>query len=133
MSARDFGCCGGNEEAARHPPRPQHHCSDCDEHPWTGAPDPTCVIDPTRCIHAVGDQRATAESTARHLQEVRNILATMWWRFTEADDVEHAEQANACLGAVIAAEATMQAADAYMARPTKATRAALARACRGRT
>jgi hypothetical protein len=107
--------------------------SDCDEHPWTGAPDPTCVIDPTRCVHAAGDHRETAENTARHLQEVRNILATMWWRFTEAGDASHAEQANACLGAVIAAEATMQAADAYMAHPTKATRAALARACRRRT
>ena len=40
MSARDFGCCGGNEEAARHPPRPQHHCSDCDEHPWTALLNP---------------------------------------------------------------------------------------------
>jgi hypothetical protein len=91
------------------------------------------TTDPTRCIHAVGDQRATAESTARHLHEVRDILAAMWWRFTEAGDAAHAEQANACLGAVIAAEATMQAADAYVAQPTKATRAALARACRRRT
>lgn len=120
MSSRNFDCCGGNDES------PQHHCSDCAKHPWTGEPDPTCIIDPTRCVHA-------AESTARHLQEVRNILTTMWWRFTEAGDAEHAEQANACLGAVIAAEATMQAADAYMAHPTKATRAALARACRRRT
>ena len=76
------------------------------------------------------DCNATAESTARHLQEVRNILSAMWWRFAEAGDVERRDQTNACLGAVIAAQATMEAADAYMARPTKATRAALARACR---
>lgn len=128
MSARDtFDCCGGNDES------PQHHCSDCDKHPWTGGPDPTCVIDPTRCAHAAGDHRETAESTTRNLQEVRNILAAMWWRFAEAGDVEHRDQTHACLGTVIAAQATMEAADAYIAHPTKATRAALARACRRRT
>lgn len=40
-----FNCCGGNDE---HPP---HHCSDCDEHPWTGAPDPRCVSNPSACPH----------------------------------------------------------------------------------
>lgn len=126
-----FGCCGGNDEARRTPARPQHHCSDCPEHPWAGEPDPRCITDPPRCPHAApARESATAESTARHLQEVRNILSAMWWRFAEAGDVERRDQTNACLGAVIAAQATMEAADAYMARPTKATRAALARACR---
>jgi hypothetical protein len=41
-----FRCCGGNDE------HPKFHCSDCDEHPWSGEPDPRCVADPGRCVHA---------------------------------------------------------------------------------
>jgi len=41
-----FRCCGGNDE------HPKFHCSDCDEHPWSGEPDPRCVANPRSCVHA---------------------------------------------------------------------------------
>ena len=47
-----FNCCGGNDE---HPP---YHCSDCEEHPCVGEPDPRCVSHPSTCPHATNRHMA---------------------------------------------------------------------------
>jgi hypothetical protein len=60
-----FNCCGGNDE------KPRHHCSDCPEHPWVGAPDQACVASPRTCPHA---QSAASEPYAEYAEDVLKAL-----------------------------------------------------------
>jgi hypothetical protein len=57
-----FDCCGGNDAEL-----PHHHCSDCSEHPWSGEPDPRCMLAPEACPHKAPSEFAAAASPTWHL------------------------------------------------------------------
>jgi len=61
VSRDPFACCGGNDE------KPQHHCSDCPDHPWEGEPSASCMTAPTACPHRVPASSAEASTSTSEM------------------------------------------------------------------